>query len=169
MWMVLLILYIVEIYLKKGHHIHIKMSKIVRSVCSVNIGTKEITINTILSPDKIHLSTRLGMDSNLDNRCVNKYSFIGSIVDLMRVDTVSFDKSIGKLSDLSIVNDIYTYDNPNTFHTVLIQINHEIYMKGMKHSLLFTNQAREYGTIIDNTPPQLDHTGSGTFTITAED
>ena len=39
----------------------------------------------------------------------------------------------------------------------------------MKHKLLFPNKAREYGIIVDNTPPHLDHTVTGTFTITYGD
>ena len=61
--MVFLLLCMVEIYRKKRHRIHIKMLKTVRSVCGVNIGTQDITINPILSLDEMHLCTRLGMDS----------------------------------------------------------------------------------------------------------
>ena len=87
----------------------------------------------------------------------------------MRVDAVPLDKIIGKLSDLPIINSIYAYDNPNTFRTILLQINHAIYTKDMKHELLWPNQAREYSTIIDDIPPNLDHMGTDTFTIKAGD
>ena len=52
------------------------MFKTVRFVCDVNIGTQYITINKTLSPDDIHLGTRLGMNSHVDTSCVNKHSFI---------------------------------------------------------------------------------------------
>ena len=87
----------------------------------------------------------------------------------MRVDVVSFDKIIEKLGDLPIFNAIYEYDNPNTFFTILLQINHVIYIKYMKHALIFPKQYRENGTIIDYIPTPLYHTGTGTFTITARD
>ena len=85
----------------------------------------------------------------------------------MRVDAIPFDKSVGKISYLPIVSSIYAYDNPNTFFTILLRINHKIYIKDMKHSLICPNQACEYGTIIDNIPPHLDHMVTVTFTITS--
>ena len=122
-------------------------------------------INPILSPYDMHIYTFLVMDSHAYTRCVNKHEFIESIVEGMRVDEVPFYDIIGKLTDLPIINSIYAYDNPNTFRTILLQINHEIYSKEMKHK----NQACEYVTIIYDTPPHLDHTGTGTFIITFRD
>ena len=87
----------------------------------------------------------------------------------MRVGAVTCDKSIGKISDLPIVNAIYAYDNPNTFRSISLQINHVIYIIDMKHSLMWPNQSREYVAIIYSTPPHLDHTGTGTFKIIAGD
>ena len=87
----------------------------------------------------------------------------------MRVDAVPFDKSIEKLHYLLINNIIYEYDNPNKFCTVLIRINHSIYIKDMKRALLWPNQDHDYGTIFGNTPPHLDHMGTVTFTITSGD
>ena len=48
----------------------------VRSVYGVNIGTKDITINPILSPDDMHLDTCLGMYSHTDTSCVNNHTFV---------------------------------------------------------------------------------------------
>ena len=107
------------------------------------------------------------MDSHADISCVNKHAFIESIVEVMRVNAVPFEKCIGKISDLQIINAIYAYDNLNTFRTILLQINHVIYIKDMKHALLCPNQSREYSNIIDDTPPHLDHKGTGIFTITS--
>ena len=84
----------------------------------------------------------------------------------MRVDAVPLDKSIGKLSGLPIVNAIYEYETPNTFHTILLQISHGIYIKDMKHAMLCPNQYCDHGTIIEEIPPQLDHTVTVIFTIT---
>ena len=87
----------------------------------------------------------------------------------MRFDAVPFDESIGKTSDLPIVYTIYAYDNPNKFRTIILRINLEIYTKEMKHAMLWPNQDRENGTIIDDTPPHLDYTGTVTFTIASGD
>ena len=83
----------------------------------------------------------------------------------MRVDAVPFDKSIGKLIGLPIVNSIYSYDNPNTFCTILLQIKHAIYIKDIKYALMCPNQDLKNGTIIDDIPPPLDSKVTITFTI----
>ena len=105
------------------------MLKIVRAIYGVNIGTQDIRIIPILSPDEIHLITSLIMDSHTDTRCVNKHQFVESVVEVMRVDTVIFGKSIGKLSTLPMVNAIYAYDKPNKFCTIILKINFAIYIK----------------------------------------
>ena len=118
--MLFLILCTVAIKKKKQHRIHIKKCNTIRSVCGANIGTQNIKINQIPGPDKIHIGNLLGMDPHADTTCVNKHAFIESIVEGMRVDAVTFDKSIGKLGDVPIVNDIYAYENSNIFHTILL-------------------------------------------------
>ena len=62
----------------------------------MNIGTQDITISPILSPDEMDLGTLLRMDSHADTRCINKHAFIESIVEISRFDAVPFDKTIGK-------------------------------------------------------------------------
>ena len=88
-------------------------------------------VKSNVSPD-----TYLGMDSHAYMSCVGKHAFIESISEGTRVGAVTFEKIIGKFSDLTIVNAIYTYNKPNKFFTILLQINHTIYIKDMKHSLL---------------------------------
>ena len=39
----------------------------------------------------------------------------------------------------------------------------------MKNALLCPNQAREDGTIVDNVPPHLDHTGQSTFSVSTSE
>ena len=131
------------------------------------IATQDITINPILIPYEMHLSTFLIMDSQTDTGCFNKHAFIELVVEGMIFDAVTFDKSIGKISDLPIINSVYTYDNPNKFYTIIIRNNPEIHIKDMKHALMCPNQTRKYGNIIDNITPHLDHTGTCTFTITS--
>ena len=107
-----------------------------RSVYGVNIGTQDITINPILKPDDMHLGTCLGMYSHTDTSYVNSHTFVESILEVMRVNAVPFNKKIGKLSYLPMVNAIYAYDNPNKFRTIILRINLEIYTKEMKHAML---------------------------------
>ena len=105
------------------------------------------------------------MDSHADTTCVNRHAYVESIVEGMTVDTVHFDESIGKLSNLPIVKTIYAYDNSQMMTTLLLRFNNDIYIKGMDNVLLRPNQAREHGIVIDHVPQHLDHTGNGTFSI----
>ena len=114
----------------------------------------------------MHFRTCLKMNSHTDTRCVNKYTFIESVVEGMIFDAVPFDETIVKLSDLPIFNTIYAYGNPNIFCTILVRINHVIYFKDKEHSVMCPNQAHEYGTITNKIPPHLDHKRTGTLPIT---
>ena len=122
---------------------------------------------SLLFQSSVWICNRLVMDSHADTSRVNKHTFIESIVEGMRVHAVPFEKIIGKISDLLIVNAKYAYDNPNTFHTILLRINNAIYIKDMKHALLFPNQYHEYDTIIDKNIPHPYCMVTGTFTITS--
>ena len=136
-----------------------------RTIKSLNIGAYDKEINQVLSENELLKGTRMGMDSHADTTCVKKHAYTESIVEGMTVDAVPFDESIGKLSNLPIVNAIYAYDNPQTMRTSLLRFNNAIYIKGMDNALLCPNQAREYGVIIDDVPRHLDHTGNGTFSM----
>ena len=139
-----------------------------RNIKSLNIGAYDKEINQALSETELLKGTKMGMDSHADTTCVNKHAYIESIVEGMTVDAVPFDESIGRLSDLPIVNAIYAYDNPETMRTSLLRFNNAIYIKGMDNALLCPNQAREHGVVIDDVPRHLDHTGNSTFSIIAD-
>ena len=85
------------------------------------------------------------------------------------MDAILFDDSIGKISNLPIFHAIYADDNPESLRTFLLRFNNVIYIKNMKNALLFPNQAREHGTIVDNVPPYLDHTGQRTFSVSTSE
>ena len=110
-------------------------------------------INQILCDIDMKIGTKLGMDSHADTSCVNKHAFIEAIVDDMTVDAILFDETIGRLSNLSVVHAIYAFDNMNTAETMLLRINHAIYVENMKNALLCPNQGKCYGTIVDDIPP----------------
>ena len=140
-----------------------------RLIRSVNYTLHDKDINVPLTNDELIAGTHMGIDSHADTTCVNKHAHIESIVEGMTVDAIPFDQSIGKLTNLPIVNAIYAYDNPNTLITTLLRFSHSIYVKDMDNALLCPNQARENGTIVDDVPPNLDHTGRSTFSIFAGD
>ena len=112
--------------------------------------------------------TKFGIDSHADTSCVNRHAYIETVVDGITVDAIPFDSQLGKMSNLPIVHAIYAYDDTTTSRTTLLCINNAIFIKDMDNALLCPNQAGEYGTIIDDIPPHLDHTGSGTFSITSD-
>ena len=73
----------------------------------MNIRTQDITNNSIVIPGDIHLGTHIKMDPQSYTSCIDKHIVIESILEGMRVDSVPFDKIIGKLSDLPSFNSIY--------------------------------------------------------------
>ena len=133
------------------------------------IGKHDQSINPILGKGKLNLGTRMGMDSHADTTCINKHAYIESIIEGLTVDAIPFDALIGKMSNLPIVNTIYAYDDPDSMHTILLRFNNSIYIKEMENALLYPNQARENGIIINDVPPHLDRTNQSTFSIIAGD
>lgn len=126
------------------------------------------SIHRPLTSDEMSFGTKFGIDSHADTSCVNKHAYIETVVDGITVDAIPFDSQLGKMSNLPIVHAIYAYDDTATSRTTLLRINNAIFIKDMDNALLCPNQACEYGTIIDDIPPHLDHTGSGTFSITSD-
>lgn len=135
----------------------------------VNALTTVPEINLPLSEEKMRTGCRLGCDSHADTCCVNEHAYVESIVEGMTVDAIPFDDSLGKVSNLSIVHAILAIDNILDGQTHLIRLCNSIYVPHMKHCLLCPNQAREFGTIIDDVPIPLDHTGRSTFSMHTAD
>lgn len=126
-------------------------------------------MNLPLSDDEMKSGCRLGIDSHADTSCVNKHVFIENVVDGMTVDAVPFDGSLGKACNLSIVHAIFAIDNPITFRSHLMRISNSIHIPNIEQALLCPNQARSFGTIIDDIPPDLDHTGASSFSVQTTD
>ena len=170
-------LYVVVIYRQRSNGKINSISKAakfsafqsIRNIRAVNMQSFDKDINTPLSAEEFSTGTHMGIDSHADTTCVNKHAFIESIVEGFTVDAIPFDKSIGKLTDLPIVNAVYAYDHPVEMTTYLLRFNHAIYVKNMDNALLCPNQAREHGIIVDDVPTRLDHNGSSTFSIITPD
>ena len=139
----------------------------IRKIGKAVIGKHDHLINPDLNKAEMELGTRMGMDSHADTTCVNKHAYIESVIEGITVDAIPFDSSIGKMSDLPIVNAIYAYDDPDSLQTILLRFNNSIYIKDMKNALLCPNQARENGIIVNDIPIHLDHTNQSTFSIIA--
>ncbi len=140
-----------------------------RSVRINSIARNSPVINAPLSEEKMKTGCRLGSDSHADTCCVNDHAYIETIVEGMTVDAIPFDESLGKVSNLSIVHAILAVDNMLDGHTHLIRLCNSIYVPHMNNCLLCPNQAREFGTIVDDVPIPLDHTGQSTFSLHTTD
>ena len=173
MWSLFILLYMVSIYKQRTDGTANNVSttakfsafQSVRNIRAVNMKSSDKDINTPLSSKELSTGTHMGMDSHADTTCVNKHAFIESIVEGFTVDAIPFDKSIGKLTDLPIVNAVYAYDHPVEMTTHLLHFNHSIYVRDMDNTLLCPNQARERGIIVADAPKRLDHNESSTFSI----
>lgn len=78
-------------------------------VSSISSNTPQI--NAQLIEEKMKTGCRLGCDLHADTCCVNEHAYIESVVEGMTVDTIPFDESLGKVSNLSIVHAILAIDN----------------------------------------------------------
>ena len=140
-----------------------------RRIGKTTIGSHDDSINPAMPKEELARGTRMGVDSHADTTCVNKHAHIESIIEGLTVDAIPFDSSMGKMSNLPIVNAIYAHDDTETMQTSLLRFNNSIYIKNMKNALLCPNQARENGTIVNDVPPHLDHTEQSTFSIITEE
>ena len=140
-----------------------------RKISQINVGAYDKDINPYLGTEEIKTGTKMGMDSHADTTCVNKHAFIESVIEGLTVDAILFDDSIGKMSNLPIVHAIYAYDNTESLRIFLLRFNNEIFIKNMKNALLCSNQAIEHGTIVDDVPPHLYHTGQSTFSVSTSE
>lgn len=163
------------IYKLMKYILHIKRKEIYisgitskRRIASTNMWyNKTSEFNPDLTDEELKMGTRMGSDSHADTSCVNKHAYVETIVDGLVVDAIPFDERIGKLTNLPIVHAVYAVDNTQTYETILIRINHAIYVKDMANALLCPNQARSHGTVVDDVPPHLDHSGYSSFAIHA--
>ena len=142
-----------------------RASQTTRKIIQINVEAYDKDINPVLGTEEMKTGTKMGMDSHADTTCGNKHAFIESVIEGLTVDAIPFDDSIGKMSNLPIVHAIYAYDDPESLRTFLLRFNNAIYIKNMKNALFFPNQAREHGTIADDVPPHLYHTGQSTFLV----
>ena len=126
-------------------------------------------INAPLEEDEMKAGCRLGIDSHADTSCINKHAYVEHAVDGVAVDALPFDDNLGKASNLHIAHATHAIDNPVTFRTHLIRINNGAHIPTMKQALLCPNQARQFGTIIDDIPPELDHKGTSSFSMSVAD
>ena len=92
----------------------------IRKINKTTIGQHDKSINPMLEKGELSEGTRMGMDSHADTTCVNKHAYIESIIEGLTVNAIPFDSSIGKMSNLPIVNAIYAYGDPDSMHTILL-------------------------------------------------
>ena len=171
--MALILLLMVRFYKRRRHKHHtLQLSAFqstFRNIGQTTIGTYDRTVNPKLTKDELTSGTKMGMDSHADTTCVNKHTYIESIVEGLTVDAIPFHLSMGRMSNLPIVHAIYAHDDTESMHTTLLQFHNSIYIQDMTNALLCPNQARENGVIVNDVPIHLDHTDQSTFSIIAGD
>lgn len=127
------------------------------------VASIEASVHQQLSDLKMCTGCRLGMGSHADTCCSNEHAYVEQNIEGITVDAIPFDDSLGKATNLYIIHAIYTVDDPITFQTYLIRICNSIYIPHMKTALLCPNQARAFGTIVDDVPPEYGTTGTSRF------
>ena len=83
-----------------------------RKISQINVGEYDKDINPALGTEEMKTGTKMRMDSHAVTTCINKHAFIESVIEGLTADAIPFDESIGKMSNLPIVRDIYAYDDP---------------------------------------------------------
>ena len=112
-----------------------------RKISQINAREYDKDINPVLGSEEIKTGTNMGMNSHADTTCVNKHAFVESVIEVVTVDAVPIDDSIGKISDLPIVHAIYAYDDPESLRTFLLQFNNAIYNNNNK--MLYFAQTKQ--------------------------
>lgn len=92
--------------------IKISVYKTTRNIRVVNVESHDKEINPVINTDKLIIDTNIGTYSLADTTCVNKHTYIESIIEGFTMDGITVDTSIGKLSNLPIYHTVYTHNNP---------------------------------------------------------
>ena len=66
-----------------------------KKISQINVGAYDKDINPVLGTEEMKTGTKMGMDSRADTTCVNKHSFVESVIKGLTVDAFPFDDSIG--------------------------------------------------------------------------
>ena len=109
-----------------------------------------------LTPEEIHNGCKLLLDSGADTCVAGKHAWVVEINEGYTANAHGFDDSSKALEGLPIVNVKYAYDDKITGETIIIELNHCIYLGGKKtDGILCPNQLRLNGLYVDERPSAL--------------
>jgi hypothetical protein len=92
------------------------------------------------------------MDGHADQCCIGDNALILYEWPNETVEVSPFLESVGSVASAPIVTEALAYDDPNTGSSALLVIYQAIYIKGLKHNLLYPMQLRHSGLTVNDRP-----------------
>lgn len=119
-------------------------------------GIQSVQAHSSLTQREMREGCKLILDSGSDSCVAGKHAHVLEFIEGHTVSAYSFDDSAAPLDNMKIANVLYAYDHPSQGTTILLRINHAIYLGEHKEdSLLCPHQLRVYGFHVDDTPQYL--------------
>ena len=109
-----------------------------------------------LTNEEVAKGCNLLVDTGTDTRVTGKHAWVVEIIKGFLANMRGFDDSTHTLENLPIVNVKYAFDVEATSETIILELNHCIYLGSKKtDSILCPNQLRMNGIYIDERPSAL--------------
>ena len=134
-----------------------RVVKIIRSrlenVSTILVARREQSwIQYKLNDEELRNGCRLGFDSYANTCCTSKHARVKSFIEGRTVSASGFSNSMEDMENLPLANILYAYDTWEG-ETLILRVNNLIYLgEHMDNSLLYPNQCRENGIMIDTRP-----------------
>jgi len=110
----------------------------------------------ILTTQELQSGCKFILDSGADSCVAGKHAHVLEFVEGHTVSAQSFNDSAPPLTNMKIANVLFAYDLPNLGQTILLRVNHAIYLGDHKEdSLLCPHQLRVHGLNVDDRPQYL--------------
>jgi len=122
-------------------------------------------ISVVSSINSTTTESYLGIDSHAGMSCVGRHARIHAIEEGVTSTVQLFNNAMMPSTKVKTIHVQYAYDIP-CGRTYILQVNDCLdFTKSMEHSIIYTNQARAHGTIINNCPKIFDNTSSQSITL----
>ena len=109
-----------------------------------------------LTNEEVQKGCNLLVDTGADTCVAGKHAWVVEIIEGFSANVRGFDDSTQTLENLPIVNVKYAFDIETTGETIILEVNHCIYLGSKKtDGILCPNQLRMNGIYIDERPSAL--------------
>ena len=132
----------------------------VKSIFNIAIAISQTTTcqtmdSNGLTTEEIAARSRCGLDSHADTSCAGNHVRILETIDGRSCDVYPFNEShYDPMKKVQLINGAFTSETIDG-ESIVVELNHALdFTKSMEHTLLCTNQARDNGVLIEDTPPQ---------------